>query len=107
MAAFGQAAVESAVLTGESVGAATGAKGAASKPYVPPPIDASMVTVGLSRKDLFSRCGEPRMRSTGIRDSKLVETVWYTTADKDQLKVELEADAVTLVFSSRTARANQ
>lgn len=47
------------------------------------------------------------MRSTGIRDSKLVETVWYTTADKDQLKVELEADAVTLVFSSRTARANQ
>ena len=148
VAAFGQAAVESAILSGASAGAATGAKGAGSatagafgrigeivgkggaasgkasapqpvpkasvlttvpgsKPYVPLPIDASMVTVGLSRKDLFSRCGEPRMRITGIRDSKLVETVWYTTADKDQLKVELEADVVTLVVSSRTARANQ
>ena len=79
----------------------------ASKPFVPQLIDASMVTVGLSRKDLFARCGEPKMRISEIRDSKFVETVWYTTADKDELKVELEAEVVTLVVSSRTARANQ
>ena len=55
VAAFGQAAVESAILTGASAGAATGAKVPASKPYVTQAINASTVTVGLSRKDLFSR----------------------------------------------------
>jgi hypothetical protein len=45
--------------------------------------------VGLDRAELLERCGEPSMRIASKRDSKLLETYWYDTADHDVLEIKL------------------
>jgi len=74
---------------------------------LPRPIDASLVKPGLTRDRLIACCGEPSMRITETKKSKFVETMWYTTSDEDELKVQLEEGVVTLVLSSRTTLAKQ
>ena len=74
---------------------------------LPRPIDASLVKPGLTRDRLIACCGEPSMRITETKKSKFVETMWYTTSDEDELKVQLEEGIVTLVLSSRTTLAKQ
>jgi len=77
------------------------------EPVVPRLIDASLVKPGLTRERLIACCGEPSMRITETKKSKFVETMWYTTSDEDELKVQLEEGVVTLVLSSRTTLAKQ
>lgn len=144
--AFGQAAVETAILTGAGAGAAaSGAKGTGAaiggvfgqlnkiagkqgveagkggggeerpstgveawtpgKAAAPKAVDASMVKVGMSRKELLSDCGEPLFRTSSTKQTVQVETLYYSTLDKDELKVELEEGAVVRVVSRREAKA--
>lgn len=67
--------------------------GAASRPADPipsiKPIDPAQVTVGLERADLLERCGEPSTKVAEKRDSKLLETYWFDTTDRDVLEVKL------------------
>ncbi len=73
----------------------------------PKPVDPSAVKVGLSRKDLLARCGEPTMSVLGNRRSASAETLWYATTDNDELKVELEGGVVTRVTSLRAERLSR
>ena len=73
-----------------------------SKPVDPPEIKA-----GMSRDELLNRFGEPATRTSQFRQSKMVDTFWYATTNKDELIVSLVDGKVvsTVLASQRNKRA--
>jgi len=57
----------------------------------------SAIAIGLTRKDLLRKFGEPCMKITKSQGSLLIETYWYTPANRDGLIVTLREGKVTAV----------
>ena len=103
----GKAPQPAAATPAANTAAPAPAASAAKPASAPKPVDPASVKVGLTRKDLLARCGEPTMSVLGNRRSASAETFWYATTDNDELKVELEAGVVTRVTSLRAERLSR
>jgi hypothetical protein len=70
------------------------------------PIDPSQVTIGMDRDQLLSRFGEPATRVSQIRRSRMIDTFWYATKNKDELIVSLtDGKVVSTVLASQRKRS--
>ena len=75
---------------------------APSKPTAKPvpasnPIDPSQLAEGLDRDELIARFGEPVLQLSEMRNSQLVERLWYNTAASDQVEIKLIGGKVASV----------
>jgi hypothetical protein len=59
--------------------------------------DPTGITVGLERRDLIEKFGEPTMKTSDTQGAELVETYWYTPARRDGVVVTLRDGKVTVV----------
>jgi hypothetical protein len=101
----------------KSDGAAAPSTGASSTISVTPstakvesvltkPIDPSEVTIGMDRDQLLTRFGEPATRVSQIRRSRMIDTFWYATSNKDELIVSLtDGKVVSTVLASQRKRS--
>ena len=66
------------------------------------PVDPAEMKAGMSRDELLNRFGEPATRTSQFRQSKMVDTFWYATANKDELIVSLlDGKVVSAVLASQ------
>jgi hypothetical protein len=66
------------------------------------PVDPAEIKSGMTRDELLNRFGEPATRTSQFRQSKMVDTFWYATANKDELIVSLtDGKVVSAVLASQ------
>jgi|SRR5689334_12947591 len=66
------------------------------------PVDPAEIKVGMTRDELLNRFGEPATRTSTFRQSRMVDTFWYATANKDELIVGLmDGKVVSAVLASQ------
>jgi hypothetical protein len=86
---------------------ASGAAGAVkTRSVATTPIDPSQVALGMDRDQLIARFGEPATRTTQIRRSQMIDTLWYNTTAKDELIISLTDGKVasTVLASQRKGK---